>query len=358
MPGVISIGTSTFSVVENAGALSVPLVRQNGTDGSVSITFTIIPGTATAADIAGPMTGIITFANGQATQNLIIPIVDDAVFEGGETFSILISSPTNGATTGGVTLPSVTLIENDSQPQPGSITLSAGAFAIAENAGSLTVPVLRQNGSDGAVSVTFMILAGTATTMDFGGALTGTINFAAGQTTQNLVIPLLDDAVVEGNETFTIIIVSPSGGATLGATPAATVTINENDLPPPPPPPPAAQPTGIQVVRNNRQGLTGLRVTFNNAINAADAASAFNYQFRRAGRDKRFGTRDDQRLAVRSATFDPNTKSLLITVQPLKAREQIQFTLLAANLRDANNQSVDGDRNGTPGGNFVANFRS
>lgn len=118
------------------------------------------------------------------------------------------------------------------------------------------------------------------------------------------------------------------------------------------------QVVGIQAVRNNRQGLTGLRVQFNGALNPADAASPFNYQFRRAGRDRRFGTRDDRLLGVRNASFDAGTNTLLINVAPLKAREQIQFTLLAAGLRDLNNQQVDGDRNGTPGGNFVGAFRS
>jgi hypothetical protein len=45
-------------------------------------------------------------------------------------------------------------------------------------------------------------------------------------------VPLLEDATVEGNETFSVRLSSPSGGATLGGVTTGVVTIRDNDATP------------------------------------------------------------------------------------------------------------------------------
>ena len=50
-----------------------------------------------------------------------------------------------------------------------------------------------------------------------------------------IIIALSDDSLVEGNETFSVALASPTGGATLGSPSSETVTIADNDVPPPPP---------------------------------------------------------------------------------------------------------------------------
>ena len=57
----------------------------------------------------------------------------------------------------------------------------------------------------------------------------GTVNFAAGQTSAQVAIPLVNDTTAEGNETFGIALAAPAGGATLGTTTSATVTILDDD---------------------------------------------------------------------------------------------------------------------------------
>ena len=62
-----------------------------------------------------------------------------------------------------------------------------------------------------------------ATTVD-------TVTFAAGETTKNIIIPLIDDTHVEGGETAQLQLANPSG-ATLGGQSTATLVINDNDAP-------------------------------------------------------------------------------------------------------------------------------
>jgi hypothetical protein len=58
----------------------------------------------------------------------------------------------------------------------------------------------------------------------------GTLQFAAGETSKNISIPIIDDVYAEGvaGESFTITLTNATG-ATLGAPATATLTINDND---------------------------------------------------------------------------------------------------------------------------------
>jgi hypothetical protein len=57
------------------------------------------------------------------------------------------------------------------------------------------------------------------------------LRFAAGETSKSFIIPIVNDALVEGNETFTLTLSGPTGAA-LSAPQTATLTINENDAAP------------------------------------------------------------------------------------------------------------------------------
>jgi predicted Zn-dependent protease len=56
----------------------------------------------------------------------------------------------------------------------------------------------------------------------------GRLRFAAGETSKQIAVSLIDDVYVEGPETFTITLSNPTG-ATLGANTTATITITDND---------------------------------------------------------------------------------------------------------------------------------
>jgi subtilisin family serine protease len=59
-------------------------------------------------------------------------------------------------------------------------------------------------------------------------AILGTIQFAAGEVSKTISIPLIDDSFAESGETFTVSLNNGSG-TSLGAQTTATVTINDND---------------------------------------------------------------------------------------------------------------------------------
>lgn len=118
----------------------------------------------------------------------------------------------------------------------GTVQLSSDAYGVDENAGTVQLVVTRSGGSSGAVRVELATSDATAQAPgDFTSTRT-TVNFADGDTANKTVsVPILDDASVEGAESFGASL-SNASGASLGTPAAATVTISDNDIAPPPGP--------------------------------------------------------------------------------------------------------------------------
>ena len=79
----------------------------------------------------------------------------------------------------------------------------------------------------------FGATAGVSATqgVDYTGA-SGTLIFLDGETSKNIVVPIIDDTAAESTETFQISLSSPTLGAQLGTNASFTVTILDNDTAP------------------------------------------------------------------------------------------------------------------------------
>lgn len=228
-PGTLQLSAATYSVNENQGTATVTVTRTGGSDGAVSINFATSNGTATAGSDYTATSGTLTFAAGETTKTFSIPITNDETVEGNETVNITLSNPTGGATLGGQATAVLTIHDDDVAPQPGALQFNASSFSLAENGGSMTITVTRTGGSTGAVSVQFATSNGTATAGSDYTANSGTLSFADGETSKTFTVAVLDDNAVEGDETFTLTLSNPTGGATLGTPASATFTIVDDD---------------------------------------------------------------------------------------------------------------------------------
>lgn len=113
---------------------------------------------------------------------------------------------------------------------PASPTLSIASTAtIAEPAGPLTIDVTLSAAA--AADVTFDIATSDGSAQagnDYTATSVTPATISAGNTTYQFVVPIIDDALVEGDETFAITISNVSANATLGNG-TATVTIQSDD---------------------------------------------------------------------------------------------------------------------------------
>ena len=107
------------------------------------------------------------------------------------------------------------------------VTVTEGTDATAEFTVTLDPAATEQ------VTVDYATSDGTATAGDDYTATEGTLTFAAGETSKTVSVPVIDDSVEDGGETFTLTLSNPGGGATL-ARAAATGTINNDESAAPP----------------------------------------------------------------------------------------------------------------------------
>ncbi len=113
------------------------------------------------------------------------------------------------------------------------------SYQASEGAGTVTlmVELLRGADEDSVVTVDYQTLGETAT----GGApgsnadyvtTNGTLTFEAGETSQSIVVTIIDDTIFEGNvaEVFRVELSNVTGGAVLGIPETAYVQISDNDV--------------------------------------------------------------------------------------------------------------------------------
>lgn len=242
--GAGNLDINSASIAEgDSGTTNITftVTRSGGSSGAVSATWTATfgagAGNADAADFVGGQlfTGTVNFADGETSQTITLAIAGDTISELNEAFTVTLSAPTGGAA---ITTASGTgTIQND-DAAPGTLSI-ASASVTEGNSGTapISFTVTRADGSDGAVTATWTATFGAGATAadagDFasGQAFTGTVSFAAGETSQVITLNVQGDTDTEQTETFTVTLSAPTGGAALG-TAAATGTITSDDVMP------------------------------------------------------------------------------------------------------------------------------
>ena len=226
---VLGFTVNSYSLLENSGSATITVERTGGNSGIVAVDYATADGTSLAGVDYLPANGTLLFAAGETTKTFSIPVLDDALVEGNETVNLVLFNPTGGAMLG-ANVNAVLTIVNDDQPSIVSFTVSS--YSVLESGGIATITVQRTGGSSGFVSVNFTTADGTASAgIDYLSA-NGTVTFGPGETSKAFSIPILDDALVEGNETVNLILSNPTGGAMLGAKASATLTIvDDNQCP-------------------------------------------------------------------------------------------------------------------------------
>ncbi|MGI9214038.1 MAG: Calx-beta domain-containing protein, partial [Methylococcaceae bacterium] len=192
----------------------------------VTVAYATADGTATAGSDYTSKTGTLTFLAGSTSQQIRIPVTGDTLTEADETFSVNLSNAQNAALS---TASATVKIKNDDQA-----VLSIASNTITEgNAGSqnLDLTVTLSAPATQPVSVDYTTANGTAMAGSDYTAMSGTITFPAGTTSQKISIPISGDTQVESNETFTVTLGRAQNATVSGVAGTATVTISNDDQP-------------------------------------------------------------------------------------------------------------------------------
>lgn len=198
----------------------------------VTVQYASANGTALApADYTGA-SGSVTFAPGETVRQISVSVAGDRVFESDETFQLLLSNPVNAVLE--KAQGTATIVNDDALP-----VLSVAGAVVPEGTGEgfteLHFLVTLTQPADSAISVQYATVPATASAGADYVAVSGTLTFAAGEVSREVVVQVVRDADHEIDETFSLVLSQLSGPATLGVA-SATGTIADDDEAPPPPP--------------------------------------------------------------------------------------------------------------------------
>lgn len=242
---VASVGfaSSAYTINESIGSAALTLVRSGVTTGTSTVTYTAYSGTAIIGADLPPATGTVTFSPGQTQRTLILPIVNDTIHEGAQTFSVFLTFPVN-CLLQSPTSTVVTITDNDPMP----VVFVPAAISVTEgHTGGTTVeiPVTLSVPSELPVNVEILDLIGT--TAEYGpdyvlqpGQSTLVCTIAPGESSFTYRYTVWGDTTVEPDEIFGLRIAAFSAqiqqvyptNATIGNATCVVTIVNDDDASP------------------------------------------------------------------------------------------------------------------------------
>ena len=230
-------GSNTVSVLLNDGAWSgssnLPSLRigdvtvTEGNAGTTDAVFTVTlsaastetitvvyataDGTATAGSDYNSTNGTLTFAPGQTSKTVTVPLNGDRLGEPHETFNVNLSRASNATIADGQG--NGTILDDEPRISINNVSKSEGKN---RKTTLFTFTVTLSTAYDQAVSMSYRTADGTATTSDGDyTAKTGTLTFSPGETTKTITIEVKGDGKREANESFALELFGASSNALL-----------------------------------------------------------------------------------------------------------------------------------------------
>lgn len=210
-----------------------------GSSGTSNLTFTatlnhasVFPITASYATVSGTAiagqdftgtTGQVIFSALQTSVTFNIPIMADAIDEADETFTVTFDSPVNAS----LAVASVTAtVQDHAGDLPPTVAFTSVTGTVTEG-GATTLPVSLSSVSGKTVTVPITLTTASADGLDHDLSVL-TVTIPSGSLTGAFALNALADAVVEGSETLTATIATPTN-ATVGSAPSFVLTIQDAD---------------------------------------------------------------------------------------------------------------------------------
>jgi 6-phosphogluconolactonase (cycloisomerase 2 family) len=204
-PGLVIQNTSTD---EGDTFFSFPVVLSAVSGRPVSVQFVLAPVTAAPGLDYGPVNGRLVIPAGTLQTAILVPVFEDHVAEGTEIVGVLLSVPANVTITDSTALGSI--VDDD------AAGLAVADVAVRERrAGptSVTFTVSLVPTLPDPVSVQFTTEDGTATAGFDYTAAAGTLSFGPGQGSASATVSVAGDGLMEGPETFRVVLSAPVGAA-------------------------------------------------------------------------------------------------------------------------------------------------
>jgi ELWxxDGT repeat protein len=227
LPGQFQFSAAGYAVNENGGSAVITVSRSGGSSGTVTVHYATADGTATAGSDYTATSGTLTFADGETSKTFSVPITKDVLIEPDETVSLQLAAPTGGASLGTPSTATLTIHDTTALVQ-----FSAASYTAAENGGEAVITVVRLGNTAGTAIVQYATGGGTAAPGTDYTPVSGTLMFNPGETSKTISVPVVNDTLIEGDQTVGLVLRAPSD-AYLGSQSSAVLTIQDTSTPPP-----------------------------------------------------------------------------------------------------------------------------
>ena len=233
---VVSVPT-TVMVTEGTNSQARVIITTTDAFGeAVSFTVSYQDSTATGAatlsagDYENDAVTTVTFNATDTSKNIDIPLNNDNKDEGDETFTVSVAGSLPSEYEFGNKTTTVTIKDNDPMP---SLAIAAPSAVSEGDSGTtnmvFTVNLDAASGREVTVDYAVDTTSTASSGNDFTPLPSGTLTFAAGDTSKTITVAVTGDGVDEPNETV-VLKLSDAGNATIGtATATATGTITDDD---------------------------------------------------------------------------------------------------------------------------------
>ena len=210
--------------VTEGGIASFEVTLSSAPTRTVTVAYRTVDGTAVAGADYTTTSGMLTFeVNGDRTQRVEVPTLEDDEAEETETFTVQLSAPSGATVADGTG--TGTIIDDDGGG--GSVPRIEIEDAEVTEGGIASFEVTLSSAPTRTVTVAYRTVDGTAVAgADYtttSGMLTFEVN---GDRTQRVEVPTLEDDEAEETETFTVQLSAPSGATVADGTGTGTITDN------------------------------------------------------------------------------------------------------------------------------------
>lgn len=218
--GLPTVSVSDESAMEGDGVITFTVTLSEESSSIVHVGYYTKDDTAVAPNDYTETHDGLEIPVGETTATFKVPIVSDTLVESDETFFICLIN-VNGATwVGGNGVG--TIVD--------SPTVSIGDRTDYETVGTLRFTVTLSKPSPAEVHVGYHTSNGTATSPDDYTHTQDGLYIPAGNTSASFPVPIIDDALSEGDETFTVGLVNVNGASVADGQAVGTIVDNERTV--------------------------------------------------------------------------------------------------------------------------------
>ena len=219
----------------NSTTINIPFDQATTDGGTITVSSSGDATFGTDYTINGQTSGdfTLTVASGSTSASFDILAIDNMDFAANKTATFSIDEVTGGLSVGVITQTAITIINDDSPPNPVIDFSASNTLTYNEDAGIATLNfVISQATTEDATIELTTSGSADATDFNFGGSNANPYAFVipSGSTTGSIDITIVDDADIETDETIVLDITSVSGGLDAGLNlQSQTITLSDND---------------------------------------------------------------------------------------------------------------------------------